>query len=420
MSRITDAKEVILTSDTTGESCSAAVWDPRNGSMLSVFKNASALGHRTLQLLSDSYILGASATKSRLYIWPLNSPSPLSNIHLTTTGKVNALTCTPNGSYIITSVDERIFIWQTCNGKMLANLAEHYQTINCLAITKDGSFFASAGEDGLVFVWSLYKVLNDDRSHVHLFDDHTMPIKDMLFGFGGARARLYTASLDAKCNIYELGSGTLLLSLIFDVPLTAITVNSRESELFVGCTNGDIFQCNLHEPPREIVQHVKNEETAVFRAHKSHVTSLSISVDCRTLLSGSTDGAVHIWDIVSRQVLRTIEHKGPVTAAFFTKGFENFRASTLEPRLEVHSLERVSETKDKESNDVIKVISRGRNPAEILDFQSYVGNTVDSSEREELLKQLTNLKEEINKLNKINASLFKYSVTHILQETNDE
>ncbi|KAL6423039.1 hypothetical protein ACFW04_010490 [Cataglyphis niger] len=424
MSRITDAKEVILTSDTTGESWSAAVWDPRNGSMLSVFKNASALSHRTLQLLSDSYILGASATKSRLHIWPLNSPSPLTNNYLITPGKVNALTCTPNGSYIIASVDEKIYIWQTCNGKMLANLARHYQTISCLTITKDGSLFASAGEDGLVFVWSLYKALNDknDCSPIHSFANHTMPIKDMHFGFGGARARLYTVSLDAKANIYELGSGALLLSLMFNAPLTAIIVNSRESELYVGCTTGDIFQCNLHEPPREIEHHMtKDEEAAVFRAHKSHVTALSISVDCCTLLSGSTDGSVHIWDIVSRQVLRTIEHKGPVTAAFFTKGFENFRASILEPCLEVHSLERMSKDEGiKESNDVIKVISRGRNPAEILDFKSYVGNTVDSSEREELIKQLTNLKEEINKLSKINASLFKYSVTHILQEANNE
>ncbi|KAM0724450.1 WD repeat-containing protein 18 [Formica fusca] len=409
MSRIINAKEVILTSDTTGESWSAAVWDPRNGTMMSVFKNASALGHGTLQLLSDSYILGASATKSRLYIWPLNSRSPLSNIHLTTTGKINALTCTPNGSYIITSVDEKIFIWQTCNGRMLANLNAHYQTINCLAITKDGSFFASAGEDGIVFVWSLYKVLNDkrDRSHVYSFDDHTMPIKDMLFGFCGARTRLYTTSLDAKCNIYELGSGELMVSLIFDVPLTAITVNSRESEFFVGCTTGDIFQCHLHEPPRGTVKHVKNEENAVFRAHKSHVTALSTSIDCCTLLSGSTDGAVHIWDIVSRQVLRTIKHKGPVTAAFFTTGFEKIFASTLEPRLEVHSLERVSETNDNESNDVIKVISRGRNPAEILDFQSYVGITVDSSEREELIKQLANMKEQFNEMRKIHIGLFE-------------
>lgn len=422
MSRITDAKEVILTSDSTGESWSAAVWDPRNGSMLSVFKNAAALGHRTLQLLSDSYLLGASATKPRLHIWPLNSPSPLPNVRLNT-GKVNALACTPNGSYIIASIDEQLFIWQTCTGRLLANLIRHYQTVSCLAITKDGSLFASAGEDGLVFVWSLYKALNDkqDCSPVHNFSNHNMPVKDMHFGFGGARSRLYTVSLDRRANIYELGSGALLVSLIFEAPLTAIIVNSRESELFVGCITGDIFQCNLHEPPRGVEQHVaKDDEKIIFRAHKSHITALSISVDCCTLLSGSTDGAVHIWDIASRQVLRTIEHKGPVTAAFFAKGFENFRASTLEPRLEVRNLQSTSEVDGEELNDIIEVISRGRNPAEILDFQSYVGNTVntvDSSEQEELIKQL---REEIKKLKKINASLFKYSVTHVLKEANDE
>ncbi|GAB1862938.1 WD repeat-containing protein 18 [Camponotus japonicus] len=424
MSRITDAKEVILTSDSTGESWSAAVWDPRNGSMLSVFKNASALGHRTLQLLSDSYVLGANATKARLHIWPLNSPLPLPNIRLNTSGKVNALTCTPNGSYIIASVDEQLFIWQTCTGRLLANLTRHYQPVCCLAITKDGSLFASAGEDGLVFVWSLYKAINNkqDCSPVHTFSNHNMPVKDMHFGFGGARSRLYTASLDQRANIYELGSGALLVSLIFEMPLTAIIVNSRESELFVGCTTGDIFQCNLHEPPREIEQHVaKDDEKIMFRAHTSHVTALSISVDCRTLLSGSTDGAVHIWDIVSRQVLKTIEHKGPVTAAFFAKGFENFRASTLEPRLEVRNLQRTSEADgEPESEDIVEVISRGRNPAEILDFQSYVGNTVntvDSSEQGELIKQL---REEIKMLKKTNASLFKYSATHILQKANDK
>jgi len=138
-------------------------------------------------------------------------------------------------------------------------------------------------------------------------------------------------------------------------------------------------------------------------------------------LSGSTDGAVHIWDIVSRQVLKTIEHKGPVTAAFFAKGFENFRASTLEPRLEVRNLQRTSEADgEPESEDIVEVISRGRNPAEILDFQSYVGNTVntvDSSEQGELIKQL---REEIKMLKKTNASLFKYSATHILQKANDK
>ncbi|KYN34514.1 WD repeat-containing protein 18 [Trachymyrmex septentrionalis] len=422
MNRVTDAKEVILTSDATGESWSAAVWDPRNGSLLSVYKNATALGHRSLQLLSDSYVLGADATRPRIHIWPLNSPSPLSNIRLNTPGKVNALTCTPNGSYLIASVGEKLFIWQTCNGRLLVNLTRHYQTVSCLATTKDGSLFASAGEDGLVFVWSLYSALNDARcSPVHAFSNHSLPVRDLHFGHGDARARLYTISLDRTANIYELGSGALLVSLVFDAPLTAATVNGRESELFVGCTTGEIFQCNLHEPPRGVEHHVtvsSCEESAVFQAHKSNVTALSVSVDCRTLLSGSTDGAVHVWDIASRQVLRTLKHKGPVTAAFFAKGFDNFRASVLKPRLQVQNLQRTSDDGGRES--VVEIVSRGRNSAEILNFESYIEGSSDSRGSDQMSKKLDDLQKEISKLKKINAAIYQYGVTHILKKVVDD
>ncbi|EGI58858.1 PREDICTED: WD repeat-containing protein 18 [Acromyrmex echinatior] len=422
MNRVTDAKEVILTSDSTGESWSAAVWDPRNGSLLSVYKNATALGHRSLQLLSDSYVLGADATRPRIHIWPLNSQLPLPNVRLNTPGKVNALTCTPNGSYLIASVGEKLFIWQTCNGRLLVNLTRHYQTVSCLATTKDGSLFASAGEDGLVFVWSLYSALNDARcSPVHAFSNHSLPVRDLYFGHGDARARLYTISLDRTANIYELGSGALLVSLVFDAPLTAVTVNVRESQLFVGCTTGEIFQCNLHEPPRGVEHHVtvsSCEESAMFQAHKSNVTALSVSVDCRTLLSGSTDGAVHVWDIASRQVLRTLKHKGPVTAAFFAKGFDNFRASVLKPRLQVQNLQRTSDDGGRES--VIEVVSRGRNSAEILNFESYIEGSSDSRGSDQMSKKLDDLQKEINKLKKINAAVYQYSVAHILQKIVDD
>jgi len=417
MSRISDAKEVILTSDVNGENYSAAMWDPENGSQLFAFKNAGALEYRTLQLLSDSYLLGASVTRSRIHIWPLNSPLPVNNIRLVTPGKVNALTCTPNGSYLIAAVEEKLIVWQTCNGRILANLSRHYQTITCVSSTKDGSLFASAGHDGLVFVWSLYSVLNDEHcSPVHKFSHHNLPIQGLCFGHGGARARLYTISLDGKANIYELGSGDLLVSLIFNVPLTAIAVNICESELFVGCTNGNILRCNLHNPPRGIEQHVKlssntDEESLVLKAHKSNVTALSISVNCRILVSGSTDKAVHVWDIASKQVLRTIEHKGPITAAFFAMRYDNFRASVLNPRLEVCSLQN-DENADKES--VIRVISRGRNPAEIIDFESFVGtNSVDRSVD---AKKLESMQEEIERLKRINATIYQYSVTHILEK----
>lgn len=424
MSRIADTREVILTSDSSGEHWSAAAWDHRTGSILSTYKNAGALSHRTLQLLSDSYIVGADLTKPRIHVWPLNSHSPVSNLRLTTPGKVTALNCTPNGAYMVAAISEKLFLWQLCNGRLLKNLSQHYQTVTCLTFSKDGSIFASGAEDGLIFVWSLYRVLNEEHpTPLHAFSHHSLPVKDLQFGHAGARGRLCSVSLDRTCNIYDPGSGLLLLTLVFDVPLTSVSMNARESDLFVGCTNGDIYGFNLHEPPRGIEHHVRvrndgtSDRVIVFQGHKSSVVSLSISIDCRYLVSGSTSGEVHVWDIASHQILRTIDHKGPITAAFFAKNYDNFRVTNLKPRLQLCNLHRISDDSGKES--FIEVISRDRNTTDILDFDLYTEKNIDMTGSEDVTsKKFSEMRDEIDKLKKINAAMYQYSVKHILNKSN--
>ncbi|XP_017893318.1 WD repeat-containing protein 18 [Ceratina calcarata] len=412
MSRISDTREVIITSDSNSEHWSAAVWDPRTGSTLSTYKNAGALAHRTLQLLSDSYMIGADLTKPRIHIWPLNNHSPVPNLRLTPPGKVTALTSSPNGSYIVAAISEKLFIWQVCNGRLLGNLSQHYQTVSCLSFSKDGSLFASGAEDGLVFVWSLYRVLNDDRpAPVHAFSHHSLPVKDLRFGHGGPLGRLFSVSLDRTCNVYDPASGSLLLTLVFNVPLTSVCVNARESDLFVGCTDGAVYRFNLHEPPRGIEHHVhprggESNDSVVFRGHELPVVSLSVSIDCRYLISGS-GSQVHIWDIASRQILRTITHKGQITAAFFAKHYENFRVNDLKPSLKLSNLQRVSDDTGKES--LIEVISRDRHSADILNFDLYAENNSGSTSR-----QIAEMKEEIDNLKKINAAIYRYSVEAVL------
>lgn len=426
MSRIVNTREVILTSDNSSEHWNAAVWDPQTGSILSTYKNAGTLSHRTLQVLSDSYIIGADLTKPRIHVWPLNNPSPVSNLRLTTPGKVTALCCTPSGAYIVAAVSEKLFLWQTCNGRLLGNLSQHYQTVNCLSFSKDGSLFASGAEDGLIFVWSLYGVLNDQHPKpLRFFSHHSLPVKDLRFGHAGLRARLYSVSLDRTCNVYDPTSGLLLLVLVFDVPLTCVSVNTRESDLFVGCTDGDIYRFHLHEPPRGVEYHVQVQKDGdskgvlAFQGHKSSVVSLSISINCLYLLSGSTSGEVHIWDINSRQILRTIDHKGPITAAFFAKYYENFRVTDLKPRLQLCNLQRISDDEGKESS--IEVISRNQSPADILNFDSYAENNIDSSEPGNLTSQkLLEMREEIDKLKKINSAIYQYSVKHILNKSHED
>ncbi|XP_033332863.2 WD repeat-containing protein 18 [Megalopta genalis] len=421
MSQIANTREVILTSDSTGEHWSAATWDPRTGSTLSTYKHAGALAQGTLQLLGDSYIIGADLTKPRIHVWPLNNPNPVSNLRLTTPGKVTALACTPNGAFMVAAISEKLFLWQVCNGKLLGHLSQHYQTVNCLSFSSDGSLFASGAEDGLVFVWSLFSVANDERSTpLHGFSHHSLPVKDLRFGHPGPRGRLCTVSLDRTCNVYEPGSGILLLTLVFDVPLTSVCLSNRDSDLFVGCTDGSVYKFNLHEPPRGIEHHVTvrdgsdSEGTVVFRGHKSTIVALSTSIDARYFLSGSTTGEVHLWDVASRQVLRTIEHKGPITAAFFAKNYENFKVADLRPNLVVANLQRISDDVDGKQS-VVQVVSRDKIDPDFLRFESFVGDAVeDAAAGDSQSGKLLEMREEIERLRRINAAIYQYSVKQIL------
>ena len=189
-----------------------------------------------------------------------------------------------------------------------------------------------------------------------------------------------------------------MLTFVFDVPLTSISMNIRESDLFVGCTDGDIYRFNLHEPPRGIEHHVQ------------------IRKDGNS--EGSISGEVHVWDIASHQILRTINHKGPITAAFFAKYYENFRVTNLKPCLQLCNLQRISDDTGKESS--IDVISNNQNLADILNFELYTEKNVDLTRLEDSNSQkLVEMKEEIDRLKKINTAIYQYSVKHILNKSNE-
>lgn len=411
---MSNAKEVIITSDSRAESWSSAVWDPQTGSCLMVYKNASAIGDHCLQLLSNNYLIGADITKSRLHIWQLNSQTPVSNLRLTTPGKISALACTSNGGYIAASVAEKIFIWQTSTGKLIRILGRHYQTVTCLKFSEDKSTLVSGGDDGLVYVWSLMKIVNDHDQSAPIFSHshHTLPVKDIYVGNFGTKSRLITVSLDRTARIYETHTGRQLLVLVFDVPLTSVTLDITETNLFIGCVDGVIRQINLSSPPRGIEHHVPNEKNGgiYFKNHTNQITSLSVSVNNNLLLSGSQDGNVNIWDITSRQSIRTITHKGPITSAFFTPAYDNFRVTNLPQNIIIRPLQRIVNEAD--NDDIIEIISQN-NDDNLLNIDDYLEDNAGYGNNEDSDIRLAEANAEIEKLKKINNELYNFSVNNL-------
>uniref|UniRef100_A0A8C0FK25 WD repeat-containing protein 18 n=1 Tax=Bubo bubo TaxID=30461 RepID=A0A8C0FK25_BUBBB len=212
-------------------------------------------------------------------------------------GPVTCLTASPNGLYILAGVAESIYLWEVSNGNLLAILNRHYQDLTCLCFTDDSSHFLSGAKDCLALVWNLYSVLQAEPSQIpdprHVWSRHSLPITDLCCGFGGPLARAATASLDQTAKLWEVSSGELLLSVLFDVGIMAVTLDLSEYHMFCGGMDGSIFQVDL---------------CAWVSANQ--VTCLSVSTDGSLLLSGSHDETVRLWDIQSKQCLKTMNHKG--------------------------------------------------------------------------------------------------------------
>lgn len=423
--------EVLVTCDSNNTLWTCCVFDPHTGTSLMTYKGGGTAEQRSLSFIGNDYLAAVERTKPILHIWPLNSSQTVQGMRFILPGKASALALSKDGSYCVAGIEEKIYLWQIASGSLLTIINRHYQKITLLKFTPDGRYFVSAAEDGMVMVWSLATVAAHpevelvtqttagQHDPVYIFSDHSLAITDLCISKTGMHGRLCTVSSDRTCKIYDLSSGEMLLNLVFDVPLSSITMDVLELNIFVGTMEGKIHQFSLTSPPRNRDFLVNAEKDCpTFSSHTKAVTCLSVSLDGETLMSGSNDEQVILWHIRSKQPLRTIRHKGPVTNAFFTLNFPAIYKQDFSPSIVLHSLQRSLE---KDADDVMEIDVLIRKK---IDFWSLP--TLDKSEMEHIdsipnkeledefkQKELV-LREELDRMKKINANLYAISIEKAL------
>ncbi|KAF4525640.1 hypothetical protein B566_EDAN001240 [Ephemera danica] len=344
-------------------------------------------------------------------------------------GPVHSLTCTADGVFIAAGVLETLYIWQTATGHLLAAIKAHYQPISCLGFTDDGSMLVSGSEDCQLLVWDIAQAIgktslgdNNIKTEVspkYSFNHHTLPILDLYVGLGGKKALMASVSMDQSCKIYSLASGNLLLNLVFSVGLTSVTMNAVNSQVFLGASDGRIFSYLLHNAPRTPDFHIPTDYSSVFKSHDKAVICLSVSIDCTLLLSGSLDEKIIIWDVLSRQMLRTLPHKGAVTNAFFTIAPKNVFSEDLKPSIILKSLLRHSGNEESRGVEIIVHGTKDRSQLQ-LDLhrmqEMLDRGDIPSTSQSDVSHQS---QEEVHKLKAINESLYKFAVEKLLTPQQD-
>ncbi|SPP89972.1 WD repeat-containing protein 18 isoform X1 [Drosophila guanche] len=317
-----DAVEVLFVSACSEENTTCSVQDLRTGTDLMKYKGGGNAQHHSLAMLGLNYVLAANTMKPLLHVWPINKQEQMLSLRFVLPGKANAMALTPDGAYLLVGIQESIYIWHMNTGRMLNTLSKHYQAITCLRFTDNGEHFISAGKDGAVLVWDLtFSIAPLDNGSqegsepLYSFNDHGLAVTDLHTGIGGIRSYLYTVSLDRCCKVYDLNGGIMLLSIVFPVALHSVVVNRMETSIYVGSAEGKAFVFHNWRAPRMKEYHLEEEKAQAFIGHTvgKPITSLALTMNAQQMVSAGDDKQVCVWDVVSRQLMKSISQNGVIT-----------------------------------------------------------------------------------------------------------
>lgn len=124
-------------------------------------------------------------------------------------------------------------------------------------------------------------------------------------------------------------------------------------------------------------QHIDDKSSLTFIGHKKKIVCLALNALGTILASGSEDNFVFTWEIKSRQILKKIEHKSPLTNIKFVPNYHNFFVENFKSEIVLKGLQRSHDgntdfvvskiqTDDLELDEMYEVQDISRNNEELV------------------------------------------------------
>ena len=259
-----------------------------------------------------------------------------------------ALTFSTDALIIASAHGNRIYVWDTATGTAFAMLDEHPDSIKAIALSPDSTKLATAGGDWTVRLWDVGtgKYLNsltgrssavtaiafspdgktlatagitlrlwdaDTGELLHADSKDLGSVSQLVFSPDGKTLASSGGGWDRTVHLWDANTGTLQKSLkghtnairhiaFSSDSRTLVSVNSGRS-MRLWDVNTGTEQKSLPTPEDEHPQPIppvlkhKHIAQAVLPSHRDNVRSAIFSKDAAQLISASSDGSLHIWDV---------------------------------------------------------------------------------------------------------------------------
>ncbi|KAG9396388.1 periodic tryptophan protein [Carpediemonas membranifera] len=193
---------------------------------------------------------------------------------------------------------KQVVVWDWQSENYVVRQGGHQGNPLAVAYNPKGTRVATAGEDGRVIVWDTRTGMS-----VATFADHTAPVVALAFTPTDA---LVSVSLDRAMYAYDTTKAKRFRTFdLGEVRPSSLTIDNGGGLLAVGTEDGPILVFNFQT----------GSLTDTLSQHDARVSGLAFLPDANTMVSGSWDGTVVVWDIFDCQgAVETLKHEHDVTA----------------------------------------------------------------------------------------------------------
>jgi periodic tryptophan protein 2 len=181
----------------------------------------------------------------------------------------------------------QLLVWEWQSESYILKQQGHYDAMNALVYSPDGQKIITCADDGKIKVW-------DVRSGfcIVTFTEHTSGVTACEFSKKGNV--LFTASLDGSIRAWDLIRYRNFRTF------TAPTRTSFSS-LAIDPSGEVVCAASLDVEPIFIWSVQTGQLLDQLSGHEGPVSSLAFSADGSTLVSGSWDNTIRLWNIFARQ-----------------------------------------------------------------------------------------------------------------------
>ena len=230
----------------------------------------------------DGKIAASRSRNSELQIWDVDADSLIHAFNNSHQRSVNVLALSPDGRFLASgSRDGTIELWDVPTRQHFSSLDRHTDDVNAVLFSPDGRLFASASEDGTVQLWDI-----QTGKKAVLITDANRGVRAL--AFAPDSKTLVSGRWDGPIQIWD----TTTFQHIGDFINAAGTVDALEFS-----PDGKILANGLYGLIRLWDVNTKTKIQEIYKAHNNSVTKFAFTPDSKTLVSGSSDGTILIWDL---------------------------------------------------------------------------------------------------------------------------